>query len=197
MVRNYPPLPAVPLQRGVGYAQPMQNLAANVTLDSPALEVMTDLSKAAAVIVTRAENVDEAHLRMRQRGVRQLLVVDDARRVVGIVTATDVLGEKPMQASQARGVPHTEVMVADIMTPQASLEVLQLEEVRFAKVGHVVSTLQRAGRQHAAVVGVGADGKQIIRGLFSATQIARQLGVPVQTSEIASTFAEIEATLAR
>jgi CBS-domain-containing membrane protein len=197
MVRNYPPLPAIPLQRGAGYAQPVQNLSANVTLDSPAFEVMTDLSKAAAVIVTRAENVDEAHSRMRQRGVRQLLVVDDARRVVGIVTATDVLGEKPMQASQARGVPHTEVMVADIMTPQASLEVLQLEEVRYAKVGHVVSTLQRAGRQHAAVVEVGADGKQLIRGLFSATQIARQLGVPVQTSEIASTFAEIEATLAR
>jgi hypothetical protein len=34
-----------------------------------------------------------------------------------------------------------------------------------------------------------------IRGIFSASQIARQLGVPLQISELASTFAEIEQAL--
>jgi hypothetical protein len=41
------------------------------------------------------------------------------------------------------------------------------------------------------------QGCQSVRGLFSATQIARQLGVTIQISEIARTFSEIEATLAR
>jgi hypothetical protein len=36
-----------------------------------------------------------------------------------------------------------------------------------------------------------------VRGVFSATQIARQLGVTIQTSQVAMTFSEIEATLAR
>jgi len=40
-------------------------------------------------------------------------------------------------------------------------------------------------------------GGQIVRGLFSATQIARQLGVSMQMTEVARTFSEIEATLAR
>ncbi len=197
MNREYPPLAAIPLQQGAGFAQPSQSVAAKVALDSPALEVMTDLRQVSAVIVTALESVDEAERRMRQRGVRLLLVVDEARRVVGIVTATDVLGEKPMQASVARSMPRQEVTVADIMTPQALLEVLTLEDVRYAKVGHVVATLQHAGRQHAAVVDVGADGRQTLRGLFSSAQIARQLGIAITTSEIASTFAEIEATLAR
>jgi hypothetical protein len=35
-----------------------------------------------------------------------------------------------------------------------------------------------------------------VRGLFSATQIARQLGVNIPASDIASTFSEIEARLA-
>jgi len=35
-----------------------------------------------------------------------------------------------------------------------------------------------------------------VRGLFSATQIARQLGVTIQTTEVARTFSEIEAQLA-
>jgi hypothetical protein len=36
-----------------------------------------------------------------------------------------------------------------------------------------------------------------VRGLFSASQIARQLGMAIQTAEIANTFAEIKATLSR
>ncbi len=35
------------------------------------------------------------------------------------------------------------------------------------------------------------------RGIFSATQIGRQLGVSVQPFDVANTFAEIERTLAR
>jgi CBS domain-containing protein len=197
MFRDFAPLKTIPLQKGVGFAQPAQDMSAHGSPDSPALEVMTDLSRVTAVIVTPSESVDEAQRRMRQRGVRLLLVIDESRRVVGIVTATDVLGEKPMQASQARGVPHKEVMVADIMTPQATLEVLRLDEVRHAKAGHVVATLQRLGRQHALVVDTGKDGQQSVRGLFSASQIARQLGMAIHTAEIANTFAEIEATLSR
>jgi hypothetical protein len=60
-----------------------------------------------------------------------------------------------------------------------------------------VATLKKAGRQHAVVVERDARGRQLVRGLFSATQVARQLGVAIQTSEVARTFSEIEAMLAR
>jgi len=87
--------------------------------------------------------------------------------------------------------------VRDVMTPQEKLEVLEMADVRAAKVGHVVATLKKAGRQHAVVVERDARGRQLVRGLFSATQVARQLGVTIQTSEIARTFSEIESMLAR
>jgi hypothetical protein len=38
--------------------------------------------------------------------------------------------------------------------------------------------------------------KQTLRGIFSASQIARQLGVELTTHEVARTFAEIEAAFA-
>ena len=38
---------------------------------------------------------------MIQRGVRLLLVVDQNRSVLGVITATDILGEKPMQVDRA------------------------------------------------------------------------------------------------
>jgi len=132
-----------------------------------------------------------------QRGVRLLLVVDQDRKVLGLITATDILGEKPVLAASERGLRREEVMVRDIMTPQERLEVLAMTDVRAAKVGHVVATLQKAGRQHAVVVDHDGMGRQTVRGLFSATQIARQLGVAILTSEVARTFSEIESMLAR
>jgi CBS-domain-containing membrane protein len=158
---------------------------------------MTDFRAITAIIVLSGDALDEAHRRMIQRGVRLLLVVDQDRRVVGVITATDILGEKPMRVIAQRGVRRDEVLVRDVMTSQALLEVLDLGAVRAAKVGHIVATLQGTGRQHALVVEQDASGRQTVRGVFSATQIARQLGVSITTSEVARTFSEIEAQLAR
>ena len=196
-MRDYLPLSSALLQAGVGYAQPTQAVPEKATLDDAATSVMTDLTRVTAVIILPGDTVDEAHRRMVQRAVRLLLVVDQDRRVVGLVTATDILGEKPVMTASQRGLRREEVLVRDIMTPQDRLQVLSMADVRAAKVGHVVSTLQKAGRQHAMVVDTDAKGRQTVLGLFSATQIARQLGVMIQTNEVARTFSEIEATLRR
>ena len=63
-------------------------------------------------------------------------------------------------------------------------------------VGDVIATLKHCCRQHALVVEPGPDGEPLVRGIFSASQIARQMGIPLQTAEVARTFAEIEAAIA-
>lgn len=197
MLRDYAPLPSMLLQPGTGYGQPTQDVPEKVMLDSAAEGVMTDLTRVTAVIILPGDTVDEAHRRMIQRGVRLLLVIDQDRKVVGLITATDILGEKPVLVASERGLRRGEVLVRDIMTPQERLEVLGMADVRASKVGHIVSTLRSVGRQHAVVVDRDASGRPFVRGLFSATQIARQLGVMIQASEIARTFSEIEAILVR
>ena len=197
MLRDYSPVRFDKLQPGIGYAQPTQAVPDRVTLDDAAASVMTDLTRVTAIIILPGDTVDEAHRRMIQRGVRLLLVVDQDRKVLGIITAPDILGEKPVLAASERGLQRQEVLVRDVMTPQEKLEVLEMADVRAAKVGHIVATLKKAGRQHAVVVERDARDRQLVRGLFSATQVARQLGVTIQTSEIARTFSEIESMLAR
>jgi CBS domain-containing protein len=197
MLREYPVLTAVPLLQGVGYAQPTQAIPDIVTLEDSALQALTDFQRVTAIIILPGDSVDEAHRRMIQRGVRLLLVVDQDRKVLGVITASDILGEKPLQVIMQRGIRREDVMVRDIMTPQDRLDVLKMADVQRAKVGHVVTTLQRTGRQHAVAVDIDPAGRQTVRGVFSATQIARQLGVTVSTGETARTFAEIEALLAR
>ena len=132
MARDYPAIKPIALQSDSGYAQPTQAVLDRVRIDSPAVDVMTDLTKVTAVIILPGDTVDEAHRRMIQRGVRLLLVVDADRRVHGILTANDVLGEKPVQTAVQQGVHRSDVQVRDIMTPRAALEALgehQLEDV--------------------------------------------------------------------
>jgi len=197
MLRNYAPLNSSLLQPGSGFCQPTQSMPQRVELEADAQAVMTDFKQISAVLIRPGDGIDEANRRMIQRGVRLLLVADEDRKVAGIITATDILGEKPLQVIAERGGRRGDVVVRDIMTPQHRLEVLHMEEVRRAKVGHVVATLQKSGRQHATVVEVDRNGLQTVRGLFSVTQIARQLGIAIQPSEVARTFSEIEALLAR
>lgn len=197
MLREYIPLHATAVERDVTYHEPSQSLPDRVRLDSHAVDCMTDLRQVTAVIGRGDETIDIANERMKRRGVRLLLVVDEVRRVKGVISAADILGERPMQVVQSRGIKRADVLVRDVMTPQEELHVLQMEDVRLSKVGHIVATLKAAGRLHAVVVDLDEKGRQKVRGIFSASQIARQLGVVIQTTEVARTFAEVEAMLAR
>jgi CBS domain-containing protein len=197
MNREYHPLTAHRLQPGARHHQPDQD-PERVRIDSPALAVMTDLRQISAATIDLEAPVDAANRFMIRRGVRLLLVSDDERQVLGLITSNDVLGEKPVQFALERGIKRQEIRVRDIMIPCERLDVLHYADLIHAEVGHIVATLQRAGRQHALVADMGVDGKtQTVRGIFSASQIARQLGVAIHTTEVARTFAEIGAALRR
>ncbi len=195
MNREYHPLAAHRLQPGARYHQPAVD-SERVRINSPALAVMTDLRRIPAATIDPEAPLDAANRSMIERGVRLLLVSDDRRQVLGLITSNDILGEKPVQFALERGVTRQEIRVRDIMIPCERLEVLHYADLTHAEVGHIVATLQRAGRQHALVADMGVDGKtQTVRGIFSASQIARQLEVSIQTTEVAQTFAEIGAAL--
>lgn len=167
-----------------------------VRIDSPALQVMTDLTRLPAAIICRSAFVHEAHQAMIHRGVRMLFVTNEDRQLEGIITASDLLGERAMQAMNRYELTREELRVEHIMTAAEALETIELAMVTRAEVGHVIATLRACGRQHAFVVDRNVADRQIICGVFSATQIARQLGAPVHAGEIARTFAEIEAVIA-
>jgi len=206
MDRQYEVLPIRELGPGAGVRSPQQPPPARVTRESRALEVMTDLARVCAATVRPRAPIDAAEGHMRLRNVRLLLVVDARDAVLGIITATDILGQRAMQAAVERGLRHDELTVADLMTPADLVEVIDFPVIESARVGHVMETLRRAGRQHALVIDHDLLAprstleppvqRAMVRGVFSLSQIARQLGVATpQPGDVARTFAEIEAAL--
>lgn len=191
-MKEYSALAMSRLPAGARVAEPPP--PEHVSLDDPAFSVMTDLRVVRAATTTPGELMSRAHGQMIQRGVRLLFVLERDSGIVGVITATDILGEKPLRFAQTHGVTHAEIVVSDVMTPASMLEAIPFQDVAQMRVGHIVATHKAVRRQHLMVV---EDNGRRVRGLFSLSQVARQLGIVLQTTQVAQTFADIEAALVR
>jgi CBS domain containing-hemolysin-like protein len=155
-----------------------------LTPDSAALEVMTDFLRVPPVTVDPGVPIDDALERMKTAGVRLLLVVDEEYLVIGQITAKDIQGERPLELVRELGVPRSSIRVRDIMRPQSEIVALNMVSVRDAQIGHIVQTLLELERQHILVVEDERHGPHRIRGMFSTSQISKQLGYDVTRPEV-------------
>lgn len=209
MDREYEALPQRDLGDDAGVRRPVQPRVERVTLESPALEVMTDLTRVSPATIRPQAPLAAANQFMMTRNVRLLLVLDEEREtVLGVITATDLLGERPTQVAAERGLRHDELTVADIMTPAARVQVVAFGYVESSRVGHVFESMRRTGRQHTLVIDYDelpapsplapATKRAMVRGIFSVSQMAYQLGIAQPAGgEAASTFPEIEAAVGK
>lgn len=165
-----------------------------VRADSPALEVMTDLASIPVATIAPGDLLSDANQAMLLRGVRLLPVTDEEGSIYGVLSTADFLSAKPLIVGQRLGLMRHELQVKDVMTPLDKIEVLRLAEVAYAQVGNIVATLKAVTRVHALVVDE-MDGRQCLRGIFSASQIARQLGIQLVGHDAAHIFAEIDAAI--
>ena len=191
-------LPTFRLQAGTSIAQaePWQTQA--VTLDSPAVSVMTDLSRVKAATVHPSTQLRQAEQSMIYLGVRMLFVVSEMPQVEGLVTTTDLHGDRQMRLVHERSLHWDELTVADVMTEFSMLDAIPFAAMRTASVGDLIATLKRFGRNHLLVVEAGdaRAPQHRVRGVISRSQIERQTGHTIDITPIATTFAEIERALA-
>src|SRR5881628_1777078 len=98
MERIYQGLPLRELGGDAGFRRPTQPSSERVTLESPALAVMTDFTRATPATIRPQAPLAGANQFMVTRGVRLLLVVDEQHdTILGVITASDILGERLMQ----------------------------------------------------------------------------------------------------
>jgi CBS domain-containing protein len=167
-----------------------------VTLTSQGLDVMTDLALVKASTIDPETTLARAEQVMIHQGVRLLFVVSNFPCVEGLITSSDLIGDKPMRLVNQRNIHHDDLCVADVMTELSHLDALDFDNLKSANVGQVIATFQKFGRKHLLVVqNATVTSPARIRGVISLTQLERQLGKTVVTTEIATTFAEIEKAL--
>jgi len=189
-------LPTFRLQSGAALPHALTSQQAPVSLDSPALQVMTDLTQIRAATTRPETSLRQAEQVMIYQGVRMLFVVSEMPGVEGLITSTDLHGDQALRAAHERGLRYDDLCVADVMTPAAALEAVDFAATASATVGQVVATFKRHGRNHLIVVeSLAPPSACRLRGVFSRSQLERQLGSAIEITPIASSFSEIERAL--
>jgi CBS-domain-containing membrane protein len=196
MPANYQELEIKPLQVAATLCEPNYYPHNSVTLEDPATKAMTDLTTVPAVTISPSCTLDEVTDRMLKMKVKLLFVTDSKERIIGLITYSDLQGERPIQFQQTNGVSRNEICVLDIMTSIDSIDAMEWTAVERARVGDIVSTMKKLNRQHALVLEYPDENNYQIRGIFSTSLLSKLLGIDIESSEMAQTFAEFEKILA-
>lgn len=179
MESAFDPVRHAKLPQSIVLRYPEYNPLGRVSWSDSAILVMTDFSRMTPFSVEPHETLDAAHERMRACGVRLLFVVDPDRVVLGLITAADLLGEKPVQYLREAGGARTHIRVENIMTPIEKLQAVEMVDVLTSRVGNIVETIRLFNRQHLLVMESSQKETATVRGMFSATQISRQIGAEI------------------
>jgi CBS-domain-containing membrane protein len=189
-------LPTFRVEPGTSIAQAEPWNSHPVTLESPALEVMTDLTLVKAATVHPTTGLRQAEQAMIYLGVRMLFVVTEMPTIEGLITSTDLRGDKQMRVVSERHLRFDELCVADVMNELSVLDAVDFGRIRTARVGQLVATLRHLGRNHLLVVEHASEQTpHRVRGVISRAQIERQMGATIEITPIASSFSEIERAL--
>ena len=88
------------------------------------------------------------------------------------------------------------LVVGDVMVNKHDdAQVMHLSDVTAAKVGNIIATLKELGTPFCLVVDHDAEDNHVLCGVFSLSQIERQMGLELHGEEIAQTFSQVVTSL--
>ncbi len=175
MTTHYTPIPQSILASPAQLTPPSNKYTMEITEESSAFKVMSDLNLITPATTDENTGLKEANQQMIARGVRMLFVLDDSQQVQGIITSNDLLGEKPLKYIQHFRCATHDIMVKELMTPIGEIEILDYSDIEHARVGDIISTLKSSGRHHALIGDYQDDGTLTICGTFSLSHISQMM----------------------
>ncbi|MEJ2418884.1 MAG: CBS domain-containing protein [Exilibacterium sp.] len=159
---------------------------AGITPDSPAATIFTDFREHAPPVINAEMTAVEAERLMSNEYVSLKLVVDSNREFIGLVTYEQLCSQNILK-QVANGYSREEIKVTDLMIPRERVSAIDYSELNGSTIAELVATLKLHGEYFCLVVD---KEEHHIRGVISASEIAKRLHVPV-VIERSPTFAEI------
>lgn len=191
MFEQYTLLPISPLKKNTGFQHP-ERLHDVVVLDSPSRQVFTDFISKPPEVIKPEATLDMAMNEMMVTRVKSLLVIDETESVLGLISSSQIQSAHVAAIARSLQMMVKELMVKQVMTPFELLQTIDFKELDHARVGHIARLIHELGVQHLLVI-EHREGlpRPIVRGIFSASRISRQLGMPLFGNLSSQTVAEM------
>lgn len=157
-----------------------------INIDSPALNIFTDFKQHLPLVIDADTPATQADYLMKKAHVRLKLVVDENNELIGTISLQELNGQH-IQILQNQGIDREAINVRDLMIPRSKQKAVDYQQLVNATIGDVLDTLQKNGTLHCLVVD---KVQHQIRGIISASDIARRLHIPVEIAT-PTTFVDI------
>lgn len=154
----------------------------SVSPNSSAREIFTDFTHTQPLMLLASTSAIEAEKLMRKSHVRLKLVVDQHTEFLGVVSLEDLNSQEVIK-KLSLGYSREDLSVADFMRPRASLRAFDYHDIERSTIQDVVEALKYSGHQHCLVID---RQRHKIRGIISASDIARKLSLPVDIARDSS-----------
>ena len=161
----------------------------------PALSLLTDLHHSACVVAHQQDGLDQTLHLMLRAGVRMAFVSGAHAELIGMVTAEDIQGERPVVRASSQLVAHKDLTVVDVMVPVTQWDTVDLSVVRTTRLGDIAETLHEHGLRYLLVTQQ-KHGKTMLRGMFSARRLEMAMNTTIEPDLHSRSFAELEMVLA-
>lgn len=148
-------------------------------MDDPALSVMMDFTQFPLKTISADDSIDDALSVMRMHDTSLLFAINHHEQPIGVITSEDILGERPIKIQQTYNVSRSKILVHMLMEKINDIPALDFEVVNHFKIGNIVSTLKKYHQHYALVIKQNNGDEQIIRGIFTASQITQRLHRPL------------------
>ncbi len=156
----------------------------------PALSLLTDLRHAPCIVASHSDSLPDTLKLMQRARVRMVFVAGADGQLVGMVTAEDIQGERPVMRASSHHMSHRDLTLADVMIPVALWETVDLVQVRTARLGDIAATLHAHGLRYLLVT-QNKDGRTVLRGLFSAHRLEMAMNMTIEADLHSRSFAEL------
>ena len=159
------------------------NAPSGYTLNSSAREFLTDFHTVQPKVISSSVSAKEALNTMIKTHVRMMLVLDDHRQFIGMVTSRDVDEQSIIARALCQEEKVGDIAITELMQRKKDLVALSVNDAEKATIGEVVELLQDHHQQHCLVID--PETKQV-RGVFSSSDISRKLQLPIKIQEQSS-----------
>jgi len=156
----------------------------DISISSPATTFFTDFKLTQPLVVESTISADMARLLMLKSHVKLKLVVDANNKFLGVVSLEDV-NDQNVTAMQSKKIKRESITVEDVMVPKSKISGFNYSEIEKADIETVIHHLKDNGQQHCLVLD---DNSNKIRGIFSASDISRKLGLPINVQDTSNFY---------
>jgi Mg2+/Co2+ transporter CorC len=163
-----------------------------VTYDDPATELLRDFNRQNPLTVRSSEDIHAIKGKLDLYGEILCVVINRKDDVIGMLHLKDLIGSLPMSIASQRGSAIADLVAQDVMRPVWSLPTIGFTKLQSMTVDDLLSIFRELHSDYLLVTEtVAGEEGNLVRGLLSADELSRRLGVQVNAEPRPESFSDI------